>query len=366
MKISLRNCLFLTLVFVSIFASWQGVSASYAVSTSGDSPDGVSSLRAAAPLQKNTLTETEKTESAALPYIVPPVQYSQTASDLKSLWALERIHALPLTRNVTENTPVLVAVLDTGIDKDHEDLYGKVVAEIDLSKSPSADDVYGHGTPIAGIIVADIDNNLGVMGLAPESRLINVKVAGDDGKCQLSTLAAGIIWAVDNGARVINISIEIKESRPELLEAVDYAWDKGALIIAAAGNDNNSLPVYPAACDNSIAVTAIQENGALAPLANYGDWVDVAAPGLDIYSTLPDNRYGYKHGTSFATAYVSGLAALLFSLATDTNGDGKLNDEVRRALEAGCDAIDIAGTGNGVINVAGSVAVLALDPGYLP
>jgi subtilisin family serine protease len=87
---------------------------------------------------------------------------------------------------------------------------------------------------------------------------------------------------------------------------------------------------------------------------------------MDIYSTLPDNKYGYKHGTSFAAAYVSGLAALLFSMATDTNGDGKLNDEVRRAIEAGCDGIDIAGTGKGNINVANSIAELAADPGYLP
>jgi thermitase len=369
-KISLKTCLFLTLIFVSLFASWQGVNASYAVSESSDSADGVSSLRLATPLHKNSITETEKTESLALPSgvlielpdsSVPPGQYSQSTSDLTHQWALEQIHALPSTRNINSNSPILVAVLDTGIDKNHEDLCGRVVAEIVLSKSPTADDVYGHGTPIAGIIAADIDNGLGVIGLAPDSRLVNVKVADDQGKCQISTLAAGIIWAVDNGARVINISIEITESTPGLKEAMDYAWNNGALIIAAAGNDGNSLPVYPAAYENCIAVTAVQENGTLAPLANYGDWVDVAAPGLDIYSTLPGNRYGYKHGTSFATAYVSGLAALLFSMATDTNGDGKLNDEVRRAIEAGCDAIDIAGTGKGSINVARSLAELAVD-----
>lgn len=361
MRISLKTCLFLTLITASIFASWQGVSASYAVAENAASADVVSSLRIDTPLQKSSLMETEKMESPALPSSVTSGKYSQSAADLKTQWALEQIHALPLNRSINTNSPVLVAVLDTGIDKNHEDLYGRVVAEIDLSKSPAADDVYGHGTPIAGIIAADIDNNLGMIGLAPQSRLVNVKVADDNGKCQISALAAGIIWAVDNGARVINISIELKESTSGLKEAVDYAWNKGALIIAAAGNDGNSLPVYPASCEYCIAVTAIQENGALAPLANYGDWVDVAAPGLDIYSTLPGNSYGFKHGTSFATAYVSGLAALLFSMTADTNGDGQLNDEVRRAIEAGCDAIDIAGTGKGLINVAGSIAILALD-----
>ena len=361
MKISLKTCLFLTLIIVSLFASWHGVIANYAVLASNDSADGVSSLRLATSLQNNVTAESANPESPALPSFAPRAQYVQDTSYLKFQWALRQIHALPSTRNTNENSPVLVAVLDTGIDKNHEDLDGKVVAEINLSNSPTANDIFGHGTSIAGIIAADADNNLGIFGLAPESRLINVKVADDNGKCQSSTLAAGIIWAVDNGARVINISIEIKESTPELQEAINYAWNNGALIIAAAGNDGNSLLVYPASYENCIAVTAIQEDGTLAPLANYGDWVDVAAPGLDIYSTLPDNRYGYKHGTSFATAYVSGLAALLFSMATDTNGDGKLNDEVRRAIEAGCDVIDIAGTGKGSINVAGSIAELAMD-----
>jgi thermitase len=354
MSVSRKTVLLLALIFVSIFASWQGVSASYAA------PNAVTTLP----------KDVARTESTALPSGSLPGltdtssttgQYIQSTADLKYLWALERIHALPSTWPINNGDPVVVAVLDTGIDKNHEDLSGRVVAEVDLSDSPTAADVYGHGTPIAGIIAADVDNGLGILGLAPESLLINVKVADDDGKCRLSALAAGIVWAVDYGAKVINISIELKGSTPELEKAIDYAWDKGALVIAAAGNDGNSLPVYPAAYANCLAVTAIQENGTLAPLANYGDWVDVAAPGMDIYSTLPGNNYGYKHGTSFATAYVSGLAAVLFSLATDTSGDGKLNDEVRRAIEAGCDALGIAGTGKGTINVAASVAALRSD-----
>jgi thermitase len=373
-NISLKTCLFLTLIVASLFASWRGVDASYAMQESSNSEDGVSSLHVDTPTQNNDVTETEKTESLALSSDVPLVfpnsispssRYSPDIADSKQQWALQQIHAIPSTWNVKNSSPVLVAVLDTGIDKNHEELDGRVVAEIDLSKSATFDDIYGHGTPIAGIIAADAENGLGMIGLAPESRLINVKVADDKGTCQISILAAGIIWAVDNGAKVINISIELKESTTELKNAVNYAWNNGAIVIAASGNDGNSLPVYPASLENCIGVTAIQENDTLAPLANYGDWVDVAAPGMDIYSTLPDNKYGYKHGTSFAAAYVSGLAALLFSMATDTNGDGKLNDEVRRAIEAGCDGIDIAGTGKGNINVANSVAELAVDPGYL-
>jgi len=335
----------------SLFASWQGFNASYAVLDSRTSDNGISSLHIDVPSKIISVTETEKTGSPALspdiPFGLPNSgiqlnQYSQSISDLKAQWALDQIKALSFTRSVKNNPPILVAVLDTGIDKNHEDLCGKVVAEINLSKSATADDIYGHGTAIAGIIAADADNGSGITGVAPESRLVNVKVADDKGKCQISTLADGIIWAVDNGAKVINISIELKDSTSELKEAVDYAWNNGVIIIAAAGNDGDSLPVYPAYYENCLAVTAIQENGTLAPLANYGDWVDVAAPGFKIYSTLPNNSYGYKHGTSFATAYVSGLAAILYPIITDSNGDGRLNDEVRQAIETGYSRIDFS------------------------
>jgi thermitase len=365
MAISRRTFLFLVLVFVSIIASWQGVAASYPVTESGGPAVGVS-VRVPAPLRENILTESEKAEITAPPSDIQYGQDFENTPDLKAQWALARINALPPTQMIDSDYSVLVAVLDTGIDKDHKDLSGRVVAEIDLSGGQDAVDVYGHGTAIAGIIAADVANGLGIMGLAPESRLVNVKVADDDGRCQLSALAEGIIWAVDRGASVINVSIELKDASSVLQEAIDYAWEHGALVIAAAGNDGSSLPVYPAACDNCLAVTAVQANGALAPLANYGDWVDCAAPGLDIYSTLPDNTYGYKHGTSFATAYVSGLAALLFAVAADTNGNGYINDEVLRAIESGCEAIDIDGTGKGIINVPASIAALASDDGSLP
>ena len=348
----------LALAFVSVFASWQGVGASYAVSGGGDPAAGIS----ASPdtlFQDTVPSKAGDNDDPAPPVETSPVRYSATQ------WALERIHALPADWSDVPGSPVLVAVLDTGIDRDHEDLAGRVAAEIVFAGS-SPDDLYGHGTPIAGIIAADAANGLGVVGLAPASRLLNVKVADDDDRCRLSALAEGIIWAVDHGALVINISIEMKDASPILEDAVDYAWDRGALVIAAAGNDGCTVPVYPAACVNSLAVTAVQESGALAPLANYGDWVDCAAPGLQIYAALPGDGYGYKHGTSFATAYVSGLAALLFSMASDTNGNGFLNDEVLRAIESGCDGIPPDGTGHGMINVPASIAALALSSPSVP
>jgi thermitase len=255
-------------------------------------------------------------------------------------WALSKINIFQLWQVTTVKEDTLVAVLDTGIDSSHQDLNGLIIAEANFTDSSSPGDSYGHGTHIAGIIAAKNDGT-GIVGVAPGCRLLNVKVADDMGRCQTSALAEGIIWAVNNGASVINISLEIKEPSPQLEEAVNYAWSCGSIIIAAAGNNGNESPVYPAYYKNCVTVAAINQDDNLAPLSNYGDWVDVAAPGSDIYSTLPDNGYGYKTGTSFATACVSGIAALLFDMVTDTNGDGRLNDEVRAAIETGYQEIGL-------------------------
>jgi thermitase len=162
-------------------------------------------------------------------------------------------------------------------------------------------------------------------------------------------VASGIIWAVDHGARVINLSLAMTAS-PDLEEAVDYAWSRGAVLVAAAGNKGTSEPSYPAYYENCLAVAGTNENNTLALLSSYGDWVDVAAPGFNIYSELPENQYGYKTGTSAAGAHVSGVAALILSVAGDTNGNGIVNDEVRRAIEDSCTAIAVDGVGQGLVN----------------
>jgi subtilisin family serine protease len=331
-KIHLKKCLLSAFIAASIitglFAGWQlsvtndAVSASNSREFSETGKPALSPDSSPRPASLNTQSDT----------------YSQILSGVKARWTQDRIIDFSLSPNVNCKFPVIVAVLDTGIDKNHELLIGKVEAEIDLSNSASADDIYGHGTSIAGIIAAGAYNGLGVSGVAPNCRLLNVKVADDEGKCSISSLAQGIIWAADHSAKVINISLELKGCPSDLQKAIDYAWEKGAVIIAAAGNDGNSLPVYPACCNNCIAVTAIKENGSLAPLANFGEWVDVAAPGYKIYTSLPNNNYGYKYGTSYAAAYISGLAAVLFSSVIDTNANGAVNDEVRQAIETGYNA----------------------------
>ncbi|MFC1893529.1 S8 family peptidase [Chloroflexota bacterium] len=283
----------------------------------------------------------------------PPVWYEQPLPNdpfLKEQWALHLIQAPMLWQPAAEEREIMIAVLDTGIDRNHEDLRGKVAAEVNFTDSPTCHDIHGHGTHVAGIVAASSNNEIGVAGMAPASHLMNIKVADDKGQCQARAVARGIVWAVDNGASVINISLELKEPSSELENAIDYAWSRGAVITAAAGNDGGELPVYPAYYQNCIAVAATTQDDALAPLSNHGDWVDLAAPGFRIYSTLPDDSYGYKSGTSFAAGYVSGMAAMLFVMLSDSNGNGRLNDEVREAIEAGCQEIGPIGVSHGRID----------------
>jgi hypothetical protein len=195
---------------------------------------------------------------------------------------------------------------------------------------------------------------------------MNVKVMGDNGSGSYSWVAKGIIWAADNGAEVINMSLGGSADSQTLRQAIDYAWGKGVVVVAAAGNNGNSAPFYPAYYTNCIAVAATDSNDNLASWSNYGSWVDVAAPGVSIYSTLKDNSYGYKSGTSMASPHTAGLAALVFSVATDSNGDGQLNDEVRSQIEANCDDIGLSAIGSGRINAYQAVQVSSPPPNRAP
>jgi thermitase len=283
---------------------------------------------------------------AVLPFESEPVVYASavTASNddySGRQWAITKT-MVPQAWEVTSGANnVVIAVLDTGIDQKQEDLVGKVIAEVNFTDSPTTDDIYGHGTHIAGIIAAAANNGVGIAGLAYNCSLMNVKVADDQGRFDSSVAAKGVIWAVDHGAKVINMSLVSTEPSLGLERAINYAWSKGAVVIAAAGNLVGNKIVYPAYYSNCIAVAATDSNDCVASWSSQGYWVDVAAPGVDIYSTLPGNKYGNKSGTSMAAAHVSGLAGLLFALRSDKNSNGFVNDEVRAAIENGCDGLSM-------------------------
>jgi len=271
-------------------------------------------------------------------------------------WGMKKVEA-PAAWDVTKgSSSIKIAILDTGVDLDHPDLSGKILNVINFTSSVTADDIYGHGTHVAGIAAANTNNGIGVAGLGYSASIINVKVLGDNGAGYYSWVANGIVWAADNGAQVINMSLGGPSVSSTLLDAVNYAWSKGVVVVAAAGNSGSSAPFYPAYYANSIATAATDSGDKLASWSNRGEWVDVAAPGVSIYSTLIDSSYGYKSGTSMAAPHVAGLASLLFAVLTDLNGDGRLNDEVRSRIETTADSIGSVGAGSGRINAYKAVS----------
>lgn len=253
-----------------------------------------------------------------------------------------------------------VAILDTGVANVHDDIAPQVVGyanfvSADTKEDPNAnpEDMYGHGTHVAGIVAAKADNTIGVAGVCPSCSILDVKVLNDSGSGSSSAIANGISWAADNGAKVINMSLGQRVSSRTLEAAVNYAWNKGVVIVAAAGNAGTQAKIYPGAYPNVIAVAATDNNDAKASFSSYGaNWVDVAAPGVNVYSTFPNHPFvlgtqngrsmGYDiaSGTSMASPVVAGVAALVWSSSpADTE-----NKTVRTKIESTADKILGTGT----------------------
>jgi len=245
------------------------------------------------------------------------------------------------------SSEVKIAILDTGIDQTHKDLNSKIDLQKNFTDSSTVDDLYGHGTHVSGIAAAVTNNTLGVAGVGYQSSLMNAKVLDDNASGYYSWIAKGIIWATDHGAKVINMSLGGNRKSSVLEDAVNYAWNNGVVVVAAAGNSGNPSRTYPAYYQNCIAVAATDDNDQKASWSSYGKWVDVAAPGVDIYSTFPDHPYtigkslGYDYGsgTSMSTPHVAGIAALVW--ATEP---GLSNQAVRDKIEQGADPV--SGTGD--------------------
>jgi thermitase len=263
----------------------------------------------------------------------------------------------------TGSSSVAIAVLDSGIREDHEDLQGKVTKRANYTDSSTNSDVYGHGTHVAGSVAANTDNQKGVSGTCPGCTLYNVKVLDDAGSGRYSWITNGLTWAADNGAKVINMSLGGPTSSSTVQAAIDYAWSKGVVVVAAAGNDGTKTWHYPAAYDNVIAVGATDNKDAKASFSNYGSsWVDVAAPGVDILSSTRDGGYAAWSGTSMATPHVAGVAGLVWSKSglCDTTD----NACVRNQIEATADPVSGTGTywAKGRINANGGVSTQTSPP----
>jgi subtilisin family serine protease len=259
-------------------------------------------------------------------------------------WGILTAHISEAQKH-TKGEGVLIAVLDTGV-AEHPCLNSAIYGEkVNFTDSQTVLDKNGHGTHCAGIVAArEFDNN-GVIGVAPEARIMSVKVLNDSAKGNYGWIEQGIHHAIANGADIINLSLGAQSPPPpSLYAAIQEAVAKNIIVIAAAGNDSAAVN-YPARYDEVIAVAAIDQQGNMTHFSSRDSSVDVSAPGAGIYSTSLNNGYAVLNGTSQAAPFVAGVCALLLSHSRNTAGVEPIKGylQMLEALDKVCDPKGRAG-----------------------
>ena len=258
-------------------------------------------------------------------------QYAAQALDLG--WAHE----------INQGRGTIVAVLDTGVQLDHPALAASLTITrydfvdddpipedepngLDDDGDTFVDEAVGHGTHVAGIVHL----------VAPEAQIMPLRVLDSDGHGNIFVVAEALLYAARNGAQVVNLSMGSPWRSELMKEVIEDITQQGVVVVAAAGNRGTSVQQYPAAEDYVLAVTSVGITGTKSAFANYGDWIDVAAPGESIYSTYPGNSYAWWSGTSMATPFVAGQAALIRSVAPWLSAElvSKLITQTARPLDA--------------------------------
>jgi thermitase len=231
-----------------------------------------------------------------------------------SQWHLAKVQAPAAWDLTTGNLATVIAILDTGVNSSHPDLSGKVLGGYNyVAGNTDTSDDNGHGTGVAGTAAPNSNNLVGVAGPAWVNAILPVKVLDANGSGTYSGIANGIIYAADRDARVINLSLGGSSSSRTLQDAVNYAWNKKAVIIAAAGNNGTDAAVYPGACQNVVAVSATRSDDTLASWSSYGSFVDLAAPGEGIITLSSSGGYASVSGTSFSSPLTAGVVALMMA-----------------------------------------------------
>ncbi|WP_128101694.1 S8 family peptidase [Paenibacillus sp. DCT19] len=255
-----------------------------------------------------------------------PYQYNLPKINAPAAWDINQ-----------SNSTIKIAIIDTGVQLNHPELAAKLLPGYDyVDYDNIPEDGNGHGTHVAGIAASITNNGVGIAGVAPLASIVPLRVLDNNGQGTMGNVGNGLVFAANNGVQVINLSLGGPMGEAFLQAAVQYAWDRGAVIIAAAGNDNTSYPIVPASYPNVIAVASTDPSDLKSNFSNYGPWVDMAAPGDTILSTYLGGSYAYLSGTSMAAPHVAGVAALLAA-------KGKTNAQIRDAL---CFASDpVSGSG---------------------
>lgn len=279
---------------------------------------------------------------------------NDTSYSSSGQWHLRRIQA-PQAWDITRGSSTLViAILDTGVDGTHPDLAAKMVPGYNFySNNTNTADVHGHGTKVAGVAAATGDNLLGVVGVAMQSRIMPVRVSDPGGYAYASTIANGITWATDRGAKVINISFGGIAGSNTVRSAAQYAYNRGTIVVAGAGN---------CGCTESIgqtpyilSVSGTTSSDVLASFSSRGNYVDLAAPAAGILTTTRGGGYGLVSGTSFSGPIVAGVIALMKSA-----NPALTTSQLSALIRANADDLGAAGWdplyGDGRVNAYRAVA----------
>jgi thermitase len=305
-----------------------------------------------------------------------------------SQWAHTNIRSGAAWDISTGNGTTVIAILDTGIDEGHPDLADKIVAGYDLvDRDDNPHDLNGHGTHCAGIAAAVTNNGVGIAGTDWHAQIMPVRVLDNVGSGYNSDITEGINWAYQHGATVLSMSLAGPTPSQTMQDAINAAHEAGSLVVAAMGNDrDNNLTMYPAAYDHVMAVAATAQDDTVAYYSQYGAHCDIAAPGGEmtelgdtdgILSTMPtysvylNTKYGYSQnydflqGTSQATPYVAGLAALIWAVHPGWGPNTVQTAIEETATDLGSVGWDV-NYGHGRIDAANAVAFILSSTVYMP
>jgi subtilisin family serine protease len=287
---------------------------------------------------------------------IVPLDLSPNDPSYSYQWHLPKIGASAAWDTTTGSPGVIIAILDTGVDGAHPDLAGKMVAGWNFyDNNANTSDVHGHGTSVAGTAGAVGNNGIGMASPAWGCRLMPLRVSDHKGYAYLSTIANALTWAADHGARVANASFQATGSGA-VKSAAQYFQSKKGVVTISAGNSG----AFDAAADNPyvLTVSATDSSDALASWSNTGNNVDLAAPGVSVYTTVRGGAYGSASGTSFSAPLVAGVAALVISVNPELTAD-----QVQNILKQSAD--DLGGPGwdtrygHGRVNAGRAVSLAA-------
>lgn len=311
-------------------------------------PAGVDEVTAMQALKKDRRLKFVELDMAVLPAAsVNDPSYSKS-------WALPKTQS-PTAWDSTNGRGVTIAILDSGVDMSHPDLAVNMVPGWNMyDNNSNTSDVYGHGTKVAGAAAMVGNNSTGSAGVAWGAKIMPIRISAPDGTAYYSTMAQGIYWAADNGAKVVNISYQSVSGSSTVNSAAQYLRGKGGVVVVAAGNTGalQSFTAY----DSMLSISATDSNDARTSWSSYGNYVDLAAPGASIYSTTVGGGYASVSGTSFSSPITAGTVALMMS-ANSRLGPADIDKILKStAVDLGTAGLDPY-YGHGRINAAKAVAL---------